>query len=318
MMSKLKLAVYWASACGGCDVAILDINEKIIDLAEAADIVFWPLALDFKYSDVEAYEDRSIDVCLLSGAIRNTEGEHIAKLLRQKSKAMVAFGSCAISGGIPGLANFKRREDLLNLVYIESLTTQNPGAVFPQTSYQVPEGELELPEFYKDVKCLGDIVDVDYFMPGCPPTAAQVWAVVQVIASGNLPPKGAFIGCSNKTLCDECERTKTEKKVKEFYRPYQIMIDPEKCLLEQGLTCMGPVTRAGCGSQCTNANLPCRGCYGPVDGVIDQGAKYIAALASVVDADTDVEADRIISQIVDPAGTFYRYGLPGSLLRRAK
>lgn len=318
MMSKLKLASYWAAACGGCDVAILDINEKIVDVANVADIVFWPIAVDFKYSDVEAYADGYIDVCLFHGAIRNSEGEHIAKLLRQKSKVMVAFGSCAVAGGIPGLANFKRREDIFERVYIESNSTQNPERTFPQTKFSVPEGELELPEFYKDVKCLADVVDVDYFMPGCPPTADQIWAVVQVIASGALPPKGAFVGCSNKTMCDECKRVKTEKKVKKFYRPHEIMIDPEKCLLEQGLTCMGPVTRAGCGNQCTSANLPCRGCYGPVDGVVDQGAKYISALASIVDADTPEEADRIISQIVDPAGTFYRYGLPGSLLRRAK
>ncbi len=317
-MSKLKLASYWAAACGGCDVAILDIHEKIVDVAAVADIVFWPIAVDFKYADVEGYEDGFIDVCLFHGAIRNSEGEHIAKLLRQKSKVVVAFGSCAISGGIPGLANFKQKDDIFYRAYIESQSTQNPAKVYPKTHYAVPEGVLELPEFYKDVKSLSDVVDVDYFMPGCPPTSAQIWAVIQVIASGALPPKGAFVGCENQTLCNTCTRTKTDKKVKRFYQPYQIITDPEKCLLEQGLTCMGPVTRAGCGNQCVSANQPCTGCYGPVEGVIDQGAKYISALASVVDADSSDEADRIISEIADPAGLFYRYGLPGSLLRRAK
>ncbi|MBO8127744.1 MAG: oxidoreductase [Peptococcaceae bacterium] len=317
-MGKLKLASFWAAACGGCDVAILDIHEKIVDLSKVADIVFWPIATDFKYKDVEGYEDGYIDVCLFHGAIRNSENEYVAKLLRKKSKVMVAFGSCAMFGGIPGLANFKQRLDILNKVYVESPSTVNPEKVFPQTEYKVPEGELDLPEFYKDVKCLADVVDVDYYMPGCPPAAHQIWAVIQVIASGNLPPKGSVVGAENKSLCDTCKRVKTDRKVKKFVRPYQIKIDPEKCLLEQGLPCMGPVTRAGCGNQCTNANLPCRGCYGPLDGVIDQGAKYISALASVVDADNPEEADKIISQIVDPAGTFYRYGLPGSLLRRAK
>jgi F420-non-reducing hydrogenase small subunit len=100
-MAKLKLASYWAAACGGCDVAILDIHEKILDLAAAADIVFWPIATDFKYSDVEAMPDEYIDVTLFHGAVRNSENEHLARLLRAKSKVLVAFGSCAHIGGIP-------------------------------------------------------------------------------------------------------------------------------------------------------------------------------------------------------------------------
>lgn len=318
MAEKLKLAAFWASSCGGCDVAILDLHEKILDVAGLADIVFWPIAMDFKYKDVEGYPDGYIDVCLFNGAIRNSENEYVAKLLRQKSKLMVAFGSCAMGGGIPGLANFKKRDDLLNRVYIESQSTQNPQKLFPQTVTRVAEGDLELPTFYKDVKTLADVVEVDYFVPGCPPVPDQIWAVIQAIASGNLPPKGSVVGASNKTLCDTCKRVRTGEKIKKFYRPYEIIPDPERCLLEQGIICMGPVTRAGCGNLCINANMGCRGCYGPPDGVVDQGAKFISALASVVDGDTPEEIDKIISEIVDPAGLFYRFGLPGSLLRRAK
>jgi len=317
-MGKLKIASYWAAACGGCDVAILDIHEKIVDVANIADIVFWPVATDFKEKDVEGYPDGYIDVTLFHGAIRNSENEHYAQLLRRKSKVLVAFGSCSMMGGIPGLANFKSRDGILSRVYLESPSTQNREGVLPQTRVEVPEGELELPYFYEDVKTLADVVDVDYFMPGCPPAPHQIWAVLQVIASGNLPPKGAVVGASDKSLCDECPRVKTEKKVKKFYRPHEIIPDPEKCLLEQGIVCMGPVTRGGCGAQCTRANMPCRGCYGPLDGVVDQGAKFVSTLASIVDADTPEEAEEIIGKIVDPAGTFYRFGLPGSLLRRAR
>ena len=81
-MDKLKFAIYWAASCGGCDVAILDINEKILDVAEIADIVLWPIALDFKYKDVEAMPDGSVDVCLFNGAVRNSEQVDIAKMLR--------------------------------------------------------------------------------------------------------------------------------------------------------------------------------------------------------------------------------------------
>ena len=108
-MSKPKLALYWAASCGGCEIAVLEMKEKILDVAEAFDIVFWPVAIDFKYKDVEAMDDGSIDVCLFNGAIRNSENEYVAKLLRDKAKIMVAFGACASMGGIPGLANVARQ-----------------------------------------------------------------------------------------------------------------------------------------------------------------------------------------------------------------
>ena len=114
---KLKLAVYWGAACGGCCVSVLDVHEKLFDVVAAADLVFWPIALDIKYKDVEAMADQEIDVTLFNGAVRNSENEHLAHLLRQKTKILVAYGSCAHMGGIPGLANFHNRETIFERVY---------------------------------------------------------------------------------------------------------------------------------------------------------------------------------------------------------
>ena len=96
---KGKLALYWAASCGGCEIAVLGIQEKILDVVAAVDIVLWPVALDFKYRDVEALADGEIAVSFINGAIRTEEQEKIAKLLRRKSGLGVAFGACAISGG---------------------------------------------------------------------------------------------------------------------------------------------------------------------------------------------------------------------------
>lgn len=316
-MRKLKLALYWASACGGCDVAVLDTHEKILDIAGAADIVFWPVAVDTKYDEMEKMPAGSIDVTLFHGAIRNSENEHIACLLRERSRVMVAFGSCAVSGGIPALANFMQRQDILKRIYQETPSTDNTDCILPQTSSRVPQGELTLPSFYDEVKTLDQVVDVDYYMPGCPPSAARIWEVMQAIISGALPPKGATVGVTNKTVCDECPREKHNKKISAFYRPHQIIPDPNQCLLEQGLVCLGPVTRGGCGAQCISANMPCRGCYGPMPGIIDQGAKFISALGSIVDAHTPEDAVSILSGIADPAGTFYRFSMGSALLKEA-
>ena len=318
MADKLKLALYWATSCGGCDIAILELREKILDLDAAADILFWPCAMDFKYKDVEAMADAHIDVCLFNGAIRSSENEEMAHLLREKSKLLVAFGSCAHDGGIPGLANLFDRQSIFQCVYVDTPSTYNPEGILPQTSYQMPEGEVTIPELYDTVKTLAQVVDVDYFVPGCPPQAPQIWAVIEAILGGQLPPKGSVVGALEKTVCDECKHKREEIHITEFHRVHEIIPDPERCLLDQGIICAGPATRAGCGALCPSVNMPCRGCYGPPPNVIDQGASLLSAIASVVEADTEEEAARIVSEIVDPAGTFYRFGLPASLLRRKR
>jgi len=317
-MAKLKLALYWAASCGGCEIAQLQIGEKILKLAEVADIVFWPVAIDAKYKDVEAMPEKSIDVCLFNGAIRNSEQEHMAKMLREKSKTMIAYGACAQEGGIPGLGNMFNREMIFERAYIETPSTDNQDKVFPQTSCKVPEGELILPEFYDTVKSLSQTVDVDYTVPGCPPEERTTWLALEAIIEGKLPPKGTVITHNVKAVCDDCPRKRDVKKIKKFYRPFEIIPDPEICLLEQGLLCAGVATRGGCEALCPQANMPCTGCYGPVDGVVDQGAHFLSSVASVIDSDDPEEIQRIIDDILDPAGTFYRYSLPDSLLRRAR
>jgi F420-non-reducing hydrogenase small subunit len=315
---KLKLGLYWAASCGGCEIAVVELREKILDLDAAADILFWPCAMDFKYRDVEAMSEGQIDVCLFNGAIRGTENEEMAHLLREKAKALVAFGSCAHEGCIPGLANLFSRQSIFERVYLETPSTDNPQGILPQTSTQMPEGEVHIPKLYNTVKTLDQVTDVDYYVPGCPPQAPQIWAVIEAILGGNLPAKGSVVGASEKTVCDECKHLREEKRIPRFYRPQEIIPDPERCLLDQGILCAGSATRGGCGALCPTVNMPCRGCYGSPPNVIDQGAALLSAVTSVVDADTEDEAARIVGEIVDPVGTFYRFGLPASLLHRAR
>jgi F420-non-reducing hydrogenase small subunit len=318
---KLQVALYWGAACGGCDVAVLDTNEFILDIAKAADIRLWPIAVDRKYRDVEAMDDGELDLSLFNGAVRNSENEEIAKVLRRKSKLLVAFGSCACTGGIPGLANLTTRDEILNRAYFHNPSLQPGSHTVPQSETRVGEETLHLPRFYTRVYALGNVVDVDYYLPGCPPAPAQVRdvlrAVVATVDGGELPPKGVVIGASDRALCEECHRTKSEKKISRFHRPYQIMQDPERCLLEQGIVCMGPVTRSGCGVRCPDSNMGCRGCYGPLPGVRDQGARFLSALASVVDSKDPAQIGAILDGIPDFAGIAYRFGVPASLLQRS-
>lgn len=316
--SKIKLAIYWGAACGGCCVSVLDVHEKLFDIVAAADLVFWPIALDIKYKDVENMPDKDIDVTLFNGAVRNSENEHMANLLRKKTKILVAYGSCSHLGGIPGLANFSNRQEIFERVYETTESTVNPEKITPQTKYEVPEGELTLPEFYNDVRTLDQTVDVDYYIPGCPPQSERLLEVFTAIVSGaELPPRGSVLGALDKSQCDECPREQTENKLlKGFKRPFEIEDDGKTCLLEQGVICMGPATRGGCGVRCIEGNAPCRGCYGPPTSIPDPGAKMMSAIATIIDENEPDAIKKVIETIEDPAGTFYRYSVPASIIRR--
>ena len=317
---KLQLAFYWAASCGGCEIAVLDIDEKILDVINIADILFWPVAIDSKYKDVEAMEDNHIDVCFFNGSIRTEEQEHIAKLLRKKSKILVSFGACAVNGGIPGLGNVANKKQIFDVSYLNNPSTDNPKKITPKTSVNVKEGKLTLPDFYDTVKTLDQTVDVDYFLPGCPPTPDQIMTAVGAIAENKLPPKGSIIG-PMKSVCDECRFEKSEKKIKEIKRIYELEKFEEKCLLEQGVICLGPASRGGCDARCLDANMPCTGCGGPTPNSLDQGAKMMSALASILGIEgeekmTEEEIQTLIDKVVDPIGTFYKYTLPSSLINR--
>jgi F420-non-reducing hydrogenase small subunit len=318
-LDKLKFGFYWAASCGGCEIAVLDIDEKILDVLEIADVVFWPVAMDVKYKDVEAMPDGFMDVCFFNGAVRTEEQERLAKLLRRKAKALVAFGSCAHMGGIPGLANVADREEVFERSYLQSPSTVNKANLVPQTKFKAEEGTLTLPEFYDTVMALDQVVDVDYYLPGCPPAPGLIVEAVQAIAGGNLPPKGAVLA-PEKSVCDECPRVREEKKISEIRRIIDFEPEPEKCLLEQGIVCMGPATRGGCEARCLNANMPCTGCGGPCPGAIEQGTAMISALSTVLglaeEKQEGFDPEALMAQLKDPVGTFYKYGLPVAIMNR--
>jgi len=320
MADKPKVAFYWCASCGGCEEAVVDLAEKILDVVAAVDIVFWPVALDFKRKDVESLPDGGILATFLNGAIRTSEQAEMAQLLRRKSKLMVAFGACSHLGGIPGLANMSDRQTIMHTAYLDSPSTVNPEGVIPKPEHRANGHTVTLPLFYDTVRSLDQVVDVDFYIPGCAPTPKIIAAAVTTLLSGNLPAKGTVLA-PDHALCEECSRKDSKPqdlKIVEFKRPHEILIDEAKCLLAQGVVCMGPSTRAGCEALCVEGNMPCTGCFGPTSRVRDQGSKFLSSLAAQIEGKEPEEIDRILAQIPDPLGTFYRYSLPASPLRRRK
>ncbi len=322
MSEKPKFAMYWAASCGGCEIAVLNIHEKLLDVDAHFEVVFWPVAMDAKYKDVEAMPDGTILLTLFNGGIRNEENEHLARLLRRKSRILVAFGSCACEGCIPGLANLSPVEEMVTTAY-HTVSTDNPTGIHPQPSYPAPEGELHIPRLLPVLKTLDQVVEVDYYMPGCPPESHQIAAVLDLViqavhGNAELPPKGSVIGAGPSTVCDECPRKRNVKTIKAFKRIFGQPLDPELCLLEQGIPCNGIATRSGCGARCPSAGAQCIGCYGPAEGVLDYGARLITAYASVIDSTDPEEIEQILDGIPDPVGQFYRFNLAGSLFKAGR
>ena len=311
---KKKVAIFSASGCRGCEHAILNIHHQVQSLTRWVDVVFWPYLLGSGQSELDALE--SIDVCFFAGAVTTAVERGMAEQLRAKSRVMVACGACAAFGGMPGLANLKK--------------DGCPG--LPPSPPEADAGqEPMLPRTEHRVSALEQAVAVDYVIPGCQPTQSLLWAgfqalacgprsqsklafasarlpvrVAQAITSGIAPPAGTcFAG--DKAVCASCSRLKEEKKFKAAVRPYEKYEESGRCLLEQGLVCMGISTREGCGGLCTGVGQPCRGCFGKAEAVYDPGAKMVSAISSTFTSDKKVEIEQMAANLQDLSGTFYRY-----------
>jgi F420-non-reducing hydrogenase small subunit len=317
MPDKPKVAFYWCASCGGCEESVVDLAEGILGVVDAVDIIFWPVAMDFKRSDVEAMPDGSILVSLINGAIRSSEQEEMVRMLRRKSQLVIAYGACAQLGGIPGLANQFSREQILQYVYEGSPSTQNAEKTRPALRFQDNGRTPTLPELWQIVRTLDQVIPVDYYLPGCPPTPKLLQEALTALLTGAAPAKGSVLA-PDIALCEQCPRKETKPidlSFTVFKRPHTSEVDPEKCLLSQGFLCMGPATRAGCEAVCIQGNMPCSGCFGPTSRIKDQGAKFMSSLCSNVAATDEKEIDATLATIPDPIGTFYRYGMAASLLR---
>lgn len=316
--TKPKVAFYWCASCGGCEEAVVDLAEGILPVLDAVDIALWPVALDFKLEDVRAWRPGEVAVAFINGSVRSSEQEMWVRLLREKCGLVVAFGSCAHLGGIPGLANGTTRSEILANKYLRSPTVDNQAGVLPQLETWIGDKDLDLPELWNTVRSLDQVIDVDYYLPGCAPPPDLIGKAVQAILSGALPAKGAVLA-PDKALCETCPRNDSKPEqfqVERFRRIATAAPDPDKCFLADGFVCLGPATRGGCGERCIRGNMPCRGCFGPPPGTLDQGTKFLSALGALATGETAADAIAFAATMADPLGTLYRFSLPTSLLRR--
>ncbi|MFX0062796.1 MAG: F420-nonreducing hydrogenase [Candidatus Hermodarchaeota archaeon] len=294
-MGKVKIATDWLMICSGCEVSLLDIHEAILDVLDKAEFVRSPVLADVK-------EFVPADVGIVTGGIRNEHNIHVAEEMRKSCKLIIALGSCACFGGIPGLANMYTREEIYKKIYLECMGVANPLGREPRD---------DLPLLTEKVAPLSSVIKVDVAIPGCPP-------VPELIAQGVMALlEGKPLDLPKASVCDPCLREKTHDRIKDLKRWYKSAneeVDPKKCFLEQGYLCLGPATWGICDARCTNVGVPCRGCHGPLDGERDSGiaiASFMGSLAS------DIPKEKILDALAgDSLAYFYQHQLATTKLGR--
>jgi F420-non-reducing hydrogenase small subunit len=289
-MPKLSLATTTLQSCMGCHISLLDLDQQILDVLAAADIKCSPVA-DVKHPP-------PVDVALVEGSVANEANVEVLREYREKARILVAFGTCAAFGGVPGMRNLYERTEVLRRAYVETESTVDG---------RPPDGD-GIPRLLPNVQPLSQVVKVDYVIPGCPPLPETIKNVLLALVEGREPD------LPRRNLCEECRRQHQAMLVpqREFLSEsvHAICevddIDSQKCFLEQGLLCLGPATREGCHARCLKGNMPCRGCMGPTPKALEQGAKMINAVASVLPAGG-------LMFMEDVVGTGYRYSVPVSI-----
>ena len=319
-MTKPKVAFYWCASCGGCEEAVVDLAEDLLAVVEPVDIVFWPVALDFKRADVEALADGELAAAFLNGAVRTSEQEEMVELLRRKSAAVVAFGSCAGSGGIPGLANLYEREAILDAVYREAPSVANDAGTLPAQESRRPGGHAHP----AGVLRLGPHARPGHrrrLLPARLPAAGRTssWRRRRRWSKGTLPAKGTVLA-PDVALCSECPRaaTKPDKLlVQAFRRPARDAHRPGPVPARPGPRLPRPRHPGRLRRGLPRREHALHRLHGPDEprGRPRARRRCRPSRRFSTSNGEDEIVDRT-AEIADPVGTFYRYGLPASLLHR--
>jgi len=170
-MAKPKIASDWLAGCAGCHMSLLDIDERIVNVVELADLRATPI------TDLKEPDESGVDVGILEGGINNTYNEEVAHRMRNRCGLLVALGDCAVFGGVPAMRNFFTIEESLKRAYIETESTDESGMIPSDPELAVPT----------KVRALQDVVPVDIFVPGCPPSADVIYYVLSELAQGRRP-----------------------------------------------------------------------------------------------------------------------------------
>jgi F420-non-reducing hydrogenase small subunit len=234
-------------------------------LSEDFDIVYSPTFVDLK-------EVPNVELSIVEGGVRTKDDENLIREVRAKSRILVAIGICATHGGITSLGNVFSLRSLL------------------EKEYSLVE-KTQLPELEDLMYPICNFVDVDYYIPGCPPMPFLLVHSLKSIVSGKQPLRHQSV------VCTECHRKIVPAKLDRLYGIYEKESDPQLCLVSQGFVCLGSLTREGCGAPCPRAGFTCFGCRGPPDSMMYRSRDMYAFLIQVIASRTGIPPETVKEEL---------------------
>ena len=287
----ITINMEWLSDCGGCHVAIVDLHEKILNVLQSVRIQRCPVL-----TDIKDYPKARLG--LVSGAIRTEHDRHAAEEMRKSCDLIIAWGSCAVYGGIVGAAIVHSQKEIFETVYAKGKTT---------ASHASPSSEVS--PFEKQVLPLDEVIDVDMYLPGCPPHPAFVFDALIALVEGRTPK------ATKRSVCGRCNRTMEKTDVDTIKSNSQGIPDNDLCFLSQGYICMGSTTLDRCLSPCPTNGIVCTGCAGATMQILTEPNRDIRTeIADRMSRLTCIPRKSIITEIERTAKSHYSYTMASSMI----
>lgn len=262
----MKVNIISLTCCAGCISSFLNAGDALYEiLLGDFEIIYSPTFVDLK-------EISEVDLAIVEGGIRTTDDEKLIREVRAKCKILVALGICATHGGITSLGNTLSVKKLL------------------EKEYSIPLSS-KLPELEDLMYPICSFVDVDYYIPGCPPMPFLIVHSLKNIVNGKAPIRHQSV------VCTECHRKIIPAKLDRLYGIYEKESNPELCLVSQGFICLGSLTRDGCGAPCPRAGFTCFGCRGPADSLLYRSRDMYAFLVKVISKRTGIPEEKVKEEL---------------------
>lgn len=288
---KVRLNTEWLCDCGGCHVAIVDLHEKILQVVEDIEIQKCPVL-----TDVKDYPEA--DIGILTGSVRTEHDRHAALEMRKKCKTIIAFGTCAVYGGLHGAGLAHTREEIMDYVYKSTPTTK--------TDF-IPDSDVTGLEH--TVTPVDEVIDVDLYLPGCPPHAHYIFESLSSLVEGREAKAG------QETVCAGCKRVMKKTDVSTISNSQDGIAEDDICFLSQGYICLGSVTLDRCLAPCPNHGIMCTGCAGPTMQILSEPNHDIRTEVSErMSKLTNIDHDTIINHIEKSAKTHYAYAMATKMI----
>ena len=290
-MSEVTLNTEWLSDCSGCHIAIVDLHEKILNVLQAVKIQRCPVL-----TDIKDYPHATVG--LVSGAIRNEHDLKAAIEMRKACDIVIAWGSCAVFGGPAGAGNIHTPVEICKAVYLENKTT-TPGA--PPSSQVSPLESVVSP--------LDTVIEVDLYLPGCPPHPAFVFEALSALVEGRQPE------VNRRSVCAKCKRQMEKTEVSAIKANSEGFPTAEQCFLSQGYTCMGSVTIDRCLAPCPENGVPCTGCAGATMQILTEPNRDIRTeIADRMSQLTKIKREEIVAALERTAKSHYSYTMASAMI----